>query len=97
MFSFLLRLLRPLRLLKPLRPLKSISCWIQLPYFTCFEQKLFEYNDGILNEILPFFRTEAVEDRDVTFNHIQESIVKCPLPMNIQIHFILHISSSKTL
>ena len=29
------------------------------------------------------FRTEAVEDRDVIFNQIQGSTVKCPLPMNI--------------
>ena len=38
-----------------------------------------------------------MEDRDVTFNQIQVSIVKCPLPMNIQIPFIFQILSSKTL
>jgi hypothetical protein len=30
----------------------------------------------------PSFRSEAVEDRNVTFNQIQGSSVKCPLPMN---------------
>ena len=43
------------------------------------------------------FRTEAVEDRDVIFNQIQGSTVKCPLPMNIQIPFIWHILIWKTL
>ena len=33
-------------------------------------------------EFWPSFRTEAVEDRDVIFNQIQGSTVKCPLPMN---------------
>ena len=46
---------------------------------------------------LALFLLEAVEDRDVTFNQIQGSIVKCPLPMNIQITFVLRILSSKTL
>jgi hypothetical protein len=32
-----------------------------------------EWNDGISSEILPSFRTEAVEDRDVIFNQIQGS------------------------
>ena len=49
------------------------------------------------NQILPSFRIEAVEDRDVNFNQIQGSMLKCPLPMNIQIHFMLHILISKTL
>ena len=52
---------------------------------------------SILNQILPSFRTEAVEDRDVNSNQIEGSILKCPLPMNIQIHFMLHILISKTL
>ena len=33
----------------------------------------FEQNDGISNEILPSFSTEAVEDSDVIFNQIQVS------------------------
>ena len=33
------------------------------------------------SEILTFLSTEAVEDRDVTFNQIKESYVKCPLLM----------------
>ena len=36
--------------------------------FWCFFKKVFEQNDGISSEILTFFRTEAVEDRGVTFN-----------------------------
>jgi hypothetical protein len=32
-----------------------------------------EQNDGISREILPSFRIEAVEDRDVIFNQIQVS------------------------
>jgi len=31
------------------------------------------------SEILPPFRSEAVEDWDVTFNQNKRSIVKCPL------------------
>ena len=33
-------------------------------------------------------RTEAVEDRDVIFNQIQVSKVKCPHIMNVQIQFL---------
>ena len=43
----------------------SLSC--------CLEKKTFEQNDEISSEILPTFRTEVVEDRDVTFNQIQRS------------------------
>jgi hypothetical protein len=32
-----------------------------------------EQNDGISRKILPSFRTEAVEDKDVIFNQIQGS------------------------
>ena len=45
----------------------------KITLFWCFEKKNSEQNDGISNEILPSFRTEAVEDRDVIFNQIQES------------------------
>ena len=41
--------------------------------FSCFEKKNFEYNDEISGEFLPSFKTEAVEDRDVTLNQIQGS------------------------
>ena len=44
----------------------SLSC--------CLEEKnTFEQNDEISSEILPPFRTEVLEDRDVTFNQIQRS------------------------
>jgi hypothetical protein len=46
-----------------------------------------EQNDGISSEILPSFRTEAVEDRGVIFNQIQVSFVKLPHLMNVQILF----------
>ena len=39
-------------------------------------------------KFLPSFRTEAVEDRVITFNQTQSSTVKCPLAMNMQIPFI---------
>ena len=32
-----------------------------------------EWNDGISSKILPSFRTEAVEDRDVIFNKMSAS------------------------
>ena len=38
-----------------------------------WKENFFEQNDGIASEILPSFRTEAVEDGDVIFNQIQES------------------------
>jgi hypothetical protein len=86
-------LLRPLRFSEALRTLKSMSQWLELPYLKCFEKNIFEWNDRISSENLQSFRTEAVEDRDVTFNQIQGSTVKCPLPMNIQIPFIICIFS----
>ena len=43
-------------------------------FFCCFEKKnIFKKNDVISSEILPSFRIEAVEDRDVTFDQIQGS------------------------
>jgi len=48
-------------------------------------------------EFWPSFRTEAVEARIVTFNQIQGSTVKCPLPMNIPIPLSWQILGSKTL
>jgi hypothetical protein len=42
--------------------------------FWYFEKKdISDQNDGISSEILPSFRSEAVEDRDVIFNQIQVS------------------------
>ena len=38
-----------------------------------WKKNISEQNDGISSEILPSFRTEAVEDRDVNFNQIQGS------------------------
>ena len=47
-----------------------------------------EQNDGISSEILPSFRTEAVEDRDVILNQIQVSYVKFPHLRNVQMLFL---------
>ena len=41
--------------------------------FCPLEIFFFEQNDEISSEILPSFRTEVVEDRDVTFDQIQGS------------------------
>ena len=38
-----------------------------------WKKKNSEQNDGISSEILPSFRSEAVEDRDIIFNQIQGS------------------------
>ena len=73
MLSGLLRSLRPLKFLKPLRSLKSISWWLKSPHFDVLKENVSEQNDGISSEILPSFRTEAVEDRDVIVNQIQVS------------------------
>ena len=45
----------------------------RITLFWFFEQNISEQNDGISSEILPSFRSEAVEDRDVIFNQIQVS------------------------
>ena len=39
----------------------------------------FEYTPGIFSEILHSLRTEAVEDREVTFNQIKGLYIKFPL------------------
>ena len=44
-----------------------------LPHFDVLKKKFFEWNDVVSGEIQPSLRTEAVEDRDVTFNQIQGS------------------------
>ena len=43
------------------------------PRFDVLEKNISEQNSGISSEILPSFRTEAVEDRDVIFSQIQRS------------------------
>ena len=45
----------------------------KMTLFWCFEKNIPKQNDRISSEILPSFRTEAVEDRDVIFNQIQGS------------------------
>ena len=72
MLSCLLRSLRPLKFSEPLRFLKSIIYWLESPYFDVLKENNF-------SEILPSLRTEAVEDRDVTFNQIKGSYIKFPL------------------
>ena len=42
----------------------------------------------LFNGFLALFLLEAVEAIDVTFNQIQESQVKCPHLMNVQIPFL---------
>ena len=49
------------------------------PYFDVFRKKYFLIDSWNFSEILLSLRTEAVEDRDVTFNQINGSYVKCPL------------------
>ena len=44
-----------------------------------WKNKFFWIDSWNFIEILPSLRTEAVEDRDVTFNQIKGSQVKCPL------------------
>ena len=53
-----------------------------------WKKNISEQNDGISSEILPSFRTEAVEDRDVIFNQIQVSYVKFPHLRNVQMLFL---------
>ena len=55
--------------------------------FWCFKKKYIENNNGISSEVLPSFRTETVEERDVTFIQIQGSYVKFFFPLNTQIPF----------
>ena len=53
-----------------------------------WKKNISEQNDGISSEILPSFRTEAVEDRDVILNQIQVSYVKFPHLRNVQMLFL---------
>ena len=43
------------------------------PILMFWKKNISEQNDEISSEILPSFRTEALEDRDVIFNQIQAS------------------------
>ena len=45
----------------------------RITFFDVLKRQIFEQNYGISIEILLSFRTEAVEDRDVTFNQIEGS------------------------
>ena len=45
--------------------------FISFYLFDVLEKNISEQNGGISSEILPSFRTEAVEDRDVIFSQIQ--------------------------
>ena len=70
----LLRSLRPLRCSEPLLfrtslKINNIVARITLPRYFDF----FLINSWNFIEILPSLRTEAVEDRDVTFDQIQGS------------------------
>ena len=56
--------------------------------FDVLKKNISEQNGGISSKILPSFRTEAVEDRDVIFYQIQVSYVKIPYPMNVQIQIL---------
>ena len=44
-----------------------------------FSEFFFRIDSWNLSEILSSFRSEAVEDRDVTFNQNKRPYVKCPL------------------
>ena len=45
----------------------------KITLFWCFEKIFFLIDSWNFSEILPSLRTEAVEDRDVTFHQIKES------------------------
>jgi hypothetical protein len=77
--SCLLRSLRPLKFSEPLKFLKSIIYWLESPYFDVLKKIIFWITSWNFSEILPSLRTEAVEDKDVTFNQIKGSYIKFPL------------------
>ena len=49
---------------------KLMAKWL---YFDVLKKNISEQNDGISSEILPSFRTEALEDTDIIFNQTQGS------------------------
>ena len=53
--------------------LKINNIVARITLFRCFEKKIFWIDLWNFSEILPSLRTEAVEDRDVTFNQIKGS------------------------
>ena len=53
--------------------LKIKNLMAKPPYFDVLRKKKFLINSLNFSEILPSLRTEAVEDRDVTFNQIKGS------------------------
>jgi hypothetical protein len=58
---------------EPLRFLKSIIYWLELLYLDVLIFFFFLIDSLNFSEILPYLRTEAVEDGDVTFDQIQVS------------------------
>ena len=50
-----------------------------IPYLDVFRKKYFLIDYWHFSEMLPPFRSETVEDWDVTFNQNKRSYVKCPL------------------
>ena len=68
MLSCLLRSLRSLKFSEPVRFLKSIIYLLEIPYFDVLEKIFSLIHYWKFSEILASLRTEAVEDRDVTFN-----------------------------
>ena len=53
--------------------LKINNIKARITLFWCFEKNVFWINSWNFSEILHSLRTEAVEDRDVTFNQIKGS------------------------
>ena len=53
--------------------LKIKNLMAKLPYFDVLRKKYFLIDTWNFSEILPSFKTEAVEDRDLTFNQIKGS------------------------
>ena len=64
--------LRPIYFLKPLRFIKW-NLMGKSPYCDVLRKKYFLVGFWNFSEILPSLKTEAVEDRDVTFNQIKGS------------------------
>jgi hypothetical protein len=70
--------LRPIYFLKPLRFIKS-NLTGKSSHCDVLRKKYFLVDFWNFSEILPSLKTEAVEDRDVTFDQSKGSYVKHPL------------------
>ena len=92
MLSCLLRSLRLLKFSEPLRFLKSIIYWLESPYFDILKKKIFWIHCWNFSEILPSLRTEAVEDRNVTFNQIKGSYIQMSTTQDSQTTFKLNLT-----